>query len=224
MPARLDIVAVGYANDRVASTVVLIRDEAAVIVVDPGMAASRDVILGPLAALNIGPAQVSDVIFSHHHPDHTLNAALFPRARFHDHWAIYQDDVWVERPAEGYEVSPSVRLMETPGHTHEDITTLVQTNQSLVACTHLWWSSEGPAVDPLAVDQELLLRSRARVLALDVDLIAPRWRGHRGDVEVTGHPPVGPGPRYLGAMGDAPARRRDDEVASQPRKTLTRMV
>jgi hypothetical protein len=25
---------------------------------------------------------------------HTLNAALFERARFHDSWAIYQDDVW----------------------------------------------------------------------------------------------------------------------------------
>jgi hypothetical protein len=25
-----------------------------------------------------------------HHPDHTVNAALFPNARIHDHWAIYQ--------------------------------------------------------------------------------------------------------------------------------------
>jgi glyoxylase-like metal-dependent hydrolase (beta-lactamase superfamily II) len=171
--ARLDIVAVGYADDRVASTVVLVRDAEAIIVIDPGMAASRDVILEPLATLGVSPPAVTDVIFSHHHPDHTLNAALFPDARFHDHWAIYQDDVWIDRPAEGYTVSPSVQLLETPGHTAEDITTLVRTDDGLVACTHLWWSAEGPEEDPLATDQALLLRSRARILALGVDLIVP---------------------------------------------------
>jgi glyoxylase-like metal-dependent hydrolase (beta-lactamase superfamily II) len=171
--AQLDIVAVGYADDRVASTVVLVRDAEAVIVIDPGMAASRDVILEPLATLGVSPPAVTDVIFSHHHPDHTLNAALFPDARFHDHWAIYQGDVWIDRPAEGYAVSPSVQLIETPGHTREDITTLVRTDDGLVACTHLWWSAEGPEEDPLATDQALLLRSRARVLAQGVDLIVP---------------------------------------------------
>ena len=49
MTARLDVLSAGYAADRVASTVVLIRDEDAVIVVDPGMVASRQRILGPLA-------------------------------------------------------------------------------------------------------------------------------------------------------------------------------
>jgi glyoxylase-like metal-dependent hydrolase (beta-lactamase superfamily II) len=171
--AQLDILAVGYADDRVASTVVLVRDADAVIVVDPGMAASRDVILAPLQALGVSPPMVTDVIFSHHHPDHTLNAALFPDARFHDHWAIYKDDVWTDRPAEGYGVSPSVHLLETPGHTAEDITTLVLTDTGLVACTHLWWSVDGPEEDPLASDQALLLRSRARVLSLGVDFIVP---------------------------------------------------
>jgi glyoxylase-like metal-dependent hydrolase (beta-lactamase superfamily II) len=171
--ARLDVLAVGYASDRVASTVVLVRDAGAVIVVDPGMAASRDVILGPLSALGVDPSDVSEVVFSHHHPDHTLNAALFPEARFHDHWAIYKDDRWTDRPADGFQLAPSVQLLATPGHTHEDITTLVQTDRGLVACTHLWWSSEGPDVDPLAVDQELLLRSRSRLLSLDVALVVP---------------------------------------------------
>jgi glyoxylase-like metal-dependent hydrolase (beta-lactamase superfamily II) len=173
MTARLDVLSAGYAADRVASTVVLIRDEDAVIVVDPGMVASRQRILGPLAELGVEPASVSDVVFSHHHPDHTLNAALFERARFHDFWAIYQDDTWTDRPADGFELSPSVTLMTTPGHTLQDITTLAATGEGLAACTHLWWSSEGPAVDPLAEDQELLERSRARLLALSPALIVP---------------------------------------------------
>ena len=173
MTARLDILTEGYADDRVASTVALVRDGDAAIVVDPGMVASRSRILDPLAALGVDPGQVTDVVFSHHHPDHTLNAALFTRARFHDHWAIYQDDVWTDREADGFELAPSVRLLATPGHTAEDITTLVETDTGLVVCTHLWWSADGPEVDPLAADQQQLEASRARVLALHPVLIVP---------------------------------------------------
>jgi glyoxylase-like metal-dependent hydrolase (beta-lactamase superfamily II) len=173
MTARLDVLCAGYAADRVASTVVLIRDQGAVIVVDPGMVAGRQQILGPLAELGVDPASVSEVVFSHHHPDHTLNAALFERARFHDFWAIYQDDTWTDRPADGFELSPSVTLMTTPGHTAQDITTLVATDDGLAACTHLWWFREGPVVDPLAEDQELLVRSRARLLERSPALIVP---------------------------------------------------
>ena len=171
--ARLDVLCAGYAAERVASTVVLIRDEGAVVVVDPGMVAGRDQILGPLARLGVDPAAVSDVVFSHHHPDHTLNAALFERARFHDFWAIYQGDVWTERPADGFRLSPSVTLMATPGHTAQDITTLVATGAGLIACTHLWWSKEGPDIDPLAEDQQLLERGRAKLLTLAPALIVP---------------------------------------------------
>jgi glyoxylase-like metal-dependent hydrolase (beta-lactamase superfamily II) len=173
MTAQLDVLAEGYADDRVASTVVLVRDGDAVIVVDPGMVANRSLILDPLRALGVDPRQVTDVVFSHHHPDHTLNAALFTEARFHDHWAIYQDDVWIDREADGFELGPSVRLMATPGHSAEDITTLVTTDSGLVACTHLWWSADGPDVDPLADDQDLLETSRAELLALVPALVVP---------------------------------------------------
>jgi glyoxylase-like metal-dependent hydrolase (beta-lactamase superfamily II) len=114
MTARLDVLCAGYAADRVASTVALIRDQGAVIVVDPGMVAGRRRILDPLARLGVDPAAVTDVVLSHHHPDHTLNAALFERARMHDFWAIYAGDIWTDRPADGFALSPSVRLMATP--------------------------------------------------------------------------------------------------------------
>ena len=173
MTSRLDVLCAGYAADRVASTVVLIRDAGAVIVVDPGMVADRRRILDPLARLGVDPAAVTDVVLSHHHPDHTLNAALFERARVHDFWAVYADDTWTDRPADGFALSPSVRLMATPGHTAQDITTLADTGDGLVACTHLWWSQQGPQVDPRAEDQELLERSRARLLTLTPALIVP---------------------------------------------------
>jgi glyoxylase-like metal-dependent hydrolase (beta-lactamase superfamily II) len=170
--AELHVLFEGYVGGRVASTVVLVTDGDAKIVVDPGMVPGQRAILDPLARHGVDPSEVTDVVFSHHHPDHTLNAGLFPRARFHDHWAIYQDDRWDSRPAEGASLSPCVRLIETPGHSPQDITTLVATREGVVACTHLWWSSSGPADDPYAPDRELLRAGRERVLAI-ASLIVP---------------------------------------------------
>jgi len=169
----VDVLTAGYVGDRVASSVTLIRDGAAAIVVDPGMVASRAAILDPLVALGVQVGDVTDVIFSHHHPDHTLNAALFPQARFHDFWAIYQDDRWEDREADGFQVSPSVRLMATPGHTAQDISTLADTSDGLVVLTHLWWHVDGPQDDPLAEDLALLHANRANVLAQQPALIIP---------------------------------------------------
>jgi glyoxylase-like metal-dependent hydrolase (beta-lactamase superfamily II) len=173
MAATVEVLVSGYVGDRVASTVTLIRDGDLVCVVDPGMVADRALILDPLGASGLRPEDVTDVVFSHHHPDHTLNAALFPRARFHDHWAIYTGDVWEDRDADGFRLSDSVRLMRTPGHTAEDITTLADTEDGLVAATHLWWHADGPERDPIAVDAGLLTASREKLLALQPSLIIP---------------------------------------------------
>jgi len=171
--AQVDVLVDGYADDRVAGTVSVVRDGEAVVVVDPGMVSHRSVILEPLAALGIRPEQVTDVVFSHHHPDHTLHAALFENARFHDHWAIYQGDEWIDRPADGFDVSEHVHLLATPGHTEQDISTVVDTAEGVVVLTHVWWNAEGPAEDPLGEDSDKLHASRAAVLQLQPVLVVP---------------------------------------------------
>ncbi len=173
MAAEFTVLAEGYADDRVASSVVLVRDGDTIIVVDPGMVAKRSVILDPLESLGISPDAVTDIVLSHHHPDHTLNAALFPAARVHDFQAIYSGDIWEERRAEGFRLSPSVWLLETPGHTPQDVTTVVETGSGLIACTHLWWDADGPDEDPFAPDRAVLRSSRERILALEPTLIVP---------------------------------------------------
>jgi glyoxylase-like metal-dependent hydrolase (beta-lactamase superfamily II) len=174
--ATFRVLTAGYYGRGVASTVGLIRDGAVSVVVDPGMVRDRSQILDPLMTLGVHPRDVTDVVFSHHHPDHTINAALFPAARYHDHWAIYQDDVWTSRDAEDFELSPSIKLIRTPGHSAEDITTLAHTADGVVAFTHVWWNGDGPAEDPYA-HMEQLHASRARVLAA-------------ADVAVPGHGPA----------------------------------
>jgi glyoxylase-like metal-dependent hydrolase (beta-lactamase superfamily II) len=170
--ARLDVLFTGYANDRVAGTVSLIRDGDRVIVVDPGMVPSRSAILDPLRLLGVSPADVTDIVLSHHHPDHTVNIALFGEVPVHDYQAVYTGDNWDSREADGVYLTPSIQLLETPGHTPQDITVLVGTPDAVVALTHLWWTDEGPADDPYSTDRQMLRAQRERVLAL-ADLVIP---------------------------------------------------
>jgi glyoxylase-like metal-dependent hydrolase (beta-lactamase superfamily II) len=187
MTSEVHVLTAGYVKDRVASTVTLLRDGDTLVVVDPGMVADRRLILDPLGPLGITPEQVTDVVLSHHHPDHTLNAALFPNARFHDHMAVYRDDIWDERDAEGAQLSGAISLTVTPGHTLQDISTLAQTEQGLVVLTHLWWTARGPADDPYAPDRSQLARERERILALQPALIIP---GHGDPFAPTDQTPV----------------------------------
>ena len=170
--ARLDVLFTGYADDRVAGTVSLIRDGDRVIIHDPGMVPSRSAILDPLALSGVSPGDVTDVVLSHHHPDHTVNVALFGEVPVHDYQAVYTGDNWESREADGVNLSPSVRLLATPGHTPQDLTVLVGTRDGIVALTHLWWTGEGPAEDPYASDRDLLRSQRERVLAL-ADRVLP---------------------------------------------------
>jgi glyoxylase-like metal-dependent hydrolase (beta-lactamase superfamily II) len=180
--ARLDVVFTGYADDHVAGTVSLIREDDRVIVVDPGMVPARSAILDPLAALGVAPEDVTDVVLSHHHPDHTVNIALFGEVPVHDFQAVYTRDIWEDRPADGVQLSPSIRLLATPGHTPQDLTVLVGTADGVVALTHLWWAEDGPLEDPFALDADLLRSQRERILAV-ADRIVP---GHGA--------PFSPGP------------------------------
>ncbi len=170
--AEFQLLTAGYGGDRVASTVSLVVSEASLVVIDPGMVSSRSVILDPIHRLGYAPEQVTDVVVSHHHPDHTINIALFPEARVHDHWAIYHGDSWDSRPAEGYEVAPDVTLWETPGHTAQDITTMVRSGADMIAFTHLWWYRTAPYDDPLSTHPDLLHECRERVLR-SATLIVP---------------------------------------------------
>ena len=153
-------------GEHVGSTVTLIVDGRTVVVVDPGMVSSRAALLGALSNHGFAPEAVTDVVFSHHHPDHTVNAALFPAARVHDHWASYDGDLWVSQQADGAVLSPSVRLIATPGHTIQDISTVASTADGVYVCTHAWWGSDGPADDPFCPDPAVLAASRARILAV----------------------------------------------------------
>ena len=179
MTAAFHLLHAGYVGPetpeglRVGSSVAYLAEGDIHVIVDPGLVAATSAILEPLRTLGIDPEQITDVVFSHQHIDHTLNAALFPAARFHDFAAIYRGDLWSDNDAEGRMLSDSIRLLRTPGHTVEDISTVVDTADGLIVCTHAWWTSEGPDEDPYAPDMDVLRRSRERILELEPALIVP---------------------------------------------------
>lgn len=179
MTATYRILHAGYVGDEtpagmhVGSTVTYAESGSTRVIVDPGLVASTGLILDPLRDLGVTPDAITDVVFSHQHIDHTLNAALFPRARFHDFAAVYQGDLWLDEDAEGRVLADGIRLIRTPGHTVEDISTVIESDDGLVICTHAWWFEGGPDEDPYAPDAQVLAVARERILALSPALVVP---------------------------------------------------
>jgi glyoxylase-like metal-dependent hydrolase (beta-lactamase superfamily II) len=127
----------GYTGNGVASSVSLIETDEALIVIDPGMVRSRELILDSMGGMGYVPEDVTDVVISH-----------------------------TSRSAEGLVLAPGVTLWKTPGHTPQDVTTVVEEEEGAVALTHL---STGPIGGPYAA--EALHRGRARVLEIAATVI-----------------------------------------------------
>ena len=183
--ATVQLIHPGYVREngtRVGSSISLVRDGDALIVVDPGLVASRGHILDPLEEQGVQADDVTHVFLSHHHPDHTVNVALFPNAEIIDFWARYKDDQWLDHGGDGWRMTPGTQLWLTPGHSEEDASLIVDAEDGVYALTHLWWLADRtPVEDPFAPDQTLLDFHRGRILAA-ADIVIP---GH-GEAFKTG--------------------------------------
>lgn len=76
------------------------------------------------------PEDINIVIGTHGHPDHVGNLNLFTNAKLHfvGH-SIYQDDRYQEHPFRdgvAYQISQSVQIIPTPGHTASCISLMVK--------------------------------------------------------------------------------------------------
>jgi glyoxylase-like metal-dependent hydrolase (beta-lactamase superfamily II) len=166
--ATLHLLQVGSIRDEhVTGTISLIFDGDARMVVDPGMVPDRAALIERLSGHGLKPGDVTHVLLTHHHPDHTLNVALFPNADVVDAWAVYRGDLWIDHEGDGFRPTPHVRLLATPGHTQQDVSWLVETGEGVIACTHVWWRADRtPDIDPYASDQSALELSRRRILEI----------------------------------------------------------
>lgn len=178
--AEVTVLIEGYVKDggeRVQGTVTLVQDGGHNIIVDPGMTHDPRAIGEALKKHGLQPDNIDTVFITHHHPDHTRYVGMFQGARVYDYESIYASDKWLEG-GDGHNITPSVKIMHTPGHTKQDATLVVtnvtnipQKNPCTVAICHLWWY-EGKDDDPTAENMEQLSQSRKKVLEI-ADCIIP---------------------------------------------------
>ena len=89
---------------RACSTITLVRDEAKVIIVDPGTVPVPSVLLDRLTREGLASDHVNMVILTHAHTDHFRQVGLFPAATLLDSWGVWEGDVWprLQGPVEPY--------------------------------------------------------------------------------------------------------------------------
>ncbi|WP_431283206.1 MBL fold metallo-hydrolase [Humitalea sp. 24SJ18S-53] len=118
------------------SSVALARAPGRVAILDTGSFSLRRTLVARLAVLGVTPADVTDVLLTHSHYDHSLNWPIFPKATIHIgtqelDWALSRpiDDPLVPdlrslatsprlaRIAPGASPLPGISTVLTPGHT-----------------------------------------------------------------------------------------------------------
>ncbi len=95
------------------SSVTLITSGNRKIIVDTGLGGEGGQIIDALARKGLRPGDIDVVINTHSHPDHCGNNHLFSRAE-------------LLKPKEGEIIAPYVWAMETPGHTLDSISIVVE--------------------------------------------------------------------------------------------------
>jgi len=188
--AKLDILYEGYVREGkgteiVRNTVCLVQDEGVKLLVDPGLVESPRLLEEALKQQGLKKEDITHVYVTHYHMDHLRLLGLFPHATAIDSKYIYSGESWRDHDGDGYEITPNIKIMHTPGHTMDDSALLVKTDQGTIAISHVWWFPDRtPVEDPMAVDQKLLNTSRKKVEASADWIVTP----HGGMMRVKSKP------------------------------------
>ena len=177
--AEVKILILGFVgNDgegKTCPTITLVRDKDLVMVVDPGILESQQVLIEALHKQGLSIDDVTHVFITHSHLDHYRNIGMFVEAKTVEHFGVWDKGVcedWSEQ------FTPNVKIVRTPGHNYDGLSLLVKTEIGTVAIVgDVFWSERGPKSDPYASDPEKLQESREQVSAV-ADYIIP---GH-GDI------------------------------------------
>ena len=185
------------------STIALVRGEGRVILVDVGSFSMRKGLTEQLAKRGLEPEDVTDVILSHSHYDHSLNWILFRHARIiigarELAWSL--NEPWGEGPvpelymreleswptllpvADGQEFMPGFKAHAAPGHTPGHLVYVLEGEKSDAVFT-------GDAAKNRA---ELLSRKAdatydAKLSTVSIEKIWELWKKRRGSVLIPGH-------------------------------------
>lgn len=169
---QIDILIEGFADEanladhgiaRYRPNIVLIRAESAVVIVDPGVVERQHEIIYALARHGLAVHNITHVIHTHHHLDHTRNTGMFPNIPVIDSWATWTGVNFATAPPR---LPKSIHIEKTPGHTYDSLTIYVDTDEGIVAiCGDVMWYEGDTISDVYAEDIKRLKQSREDVLA-----------------------------------------------------------
>ena len=185
--AEVKVLISGYTNadsikqegeEKTCATITLIKDKNIVMIVDPGVLESQQMLIDALEKEGLSINDVNIVCLTHSHIDHYRNIGMFPKAKtleFYGLWDKNTVDDWKEQFTE------DIKIIKTPGHDSTSITLLVKTGKGIVAiCGDVFWKENLPEKDEYADEPEKLKKSRKKVLE-SADYIIP---GHADIYEV----------------------------------------
>ena len=183
MAAQVKILIEGYTNadskaetgeEKTRATISLVKDGDLVMVIDPGVLESQQILVDALEKEGLSANDVNVVCITHSHIDHYRNIGMFPNARSLDYFGIWDKNVcdeWQEQ------FSPNIQILRTPGHDYTGITLFVATDEGVVAiCGDVFWKENYPEEDIYATNPQELKKSRELVSKM-ADWIIP---GHAG--------------------------------------------
>lgn len=119
MKYRVDVLVQGYPGRSLChgglgwSTVTLLRDGERVILVDVGAFGVRRELAAQLKARGVSAGDVTDVVLTHAHYDHSVNFTLFPNARV---WIGDEELRWAAAQPPGFDPLPELYVRELARH------------------------------------------------------------------------------------------------------------
>ena len=176
---RINILVEGFADEanladhriaRYRPNIVLVRVDDAIIIIDPGSVERQGDIVKALAKHGVSVHDITHVIHTHHHLDHTRNSGMFPNVPVIDAWATWNGVIYTTNPPE---LPQDIRIEKTPGHTYDSLTVFVNIEEGIVAiCGDLMWWEGDTQSDIYADDITVLKKNREKVLAY-ADFVIP---------------------------------------------------
>ncbi|MFM9937919.1 MAG: MBL fold metallo-hydrolase [Hyphomicrobiaceae bacterium] len=205
----IDIIVQGFPGKSVChgglgwSTVVLIRGHGRVALVDAGTFSMRKLVIDGLKSHCLKPTDVTDLILTHSHWDHSVNWPLFRHARIYLGavelaWALKQPwgetavpELYVERLEkwetlrtikDGEELFPGMTAHIAPGHTPGCLVYVLQGKDRDIVFT-------GDAAKNRAelISRHTDMTYDASISRASIEMIWGHWRRKAGTVLVPGH-------------------------------------
>jgi glyoxylase-like metal-dependent hydrolase (beta-lactamase superfamily II) len=206
---QIEIAVQGYPGKAVChgglgwSTIALLRGHGRVVLIDTGAFGQRQLVLDRLAANGLTPADVTDVVLTHSHWDHSVNWVMFPNACVlidSDELAWSLKEPWGTTPVPelyvreldrspqlvrigaGQQVLPGLTAHHAPGHTPGHLIFVLEGESRDIIFT-------GDAAKNRA---EILSRSAdmtydQTVSRTSIEMIWGLWQHKPGTVVIPGH-------------------------------------